>query len=191
MENKLGITSPAELAIAEERISKQKAYELFENPVLDRLSPGTFASLSLIHKFLFEDIYAFAGEIRHVNISKGNFRFASALYLHSALEHIDSLPHTTFDEIVEKYVEMNVAHPFREGNGRSMRIWLDLMFKHSLRLVVDWSKIDKSDYLSAMDRSPVKDIELNLLLKSALTHDIHDRDVYIKGIDTSYFYEIP
>jgi len=189
LENKLGITDSAELAREEERISKKKALELFENGVLDKLEPGKFSSLKAIHKYLFEEIYDFAGEIRNVNISKGNFRFAPMMYLGSALENIDKMPQTTFDEIVEKYVEMNIAHPFREGNGRSTRIWLDLIFKAELKMVVDWSKVDKEDYLLAMERSPIRDIEIKHILKEALTDQIDNREVYMKGIDHSYYYE--
>ena len=189
LENKLGITSSPELAEAEERISKKNAVELFENGLLDRLEPGTTASLKAIHKYLFEDIYYFAGELRTVNIAKGNFRFAPLMYLEAALANIDKMPQSTFDEIVEKYVEMNIAHPFREGNGRSTRIWLDCIFKKEIGKVVDWSKVDKADYLLAMERSPIKDIEIKHILKNALTDDIHSREVYMKGIDHSYYYE--
>ena len=189
LENKLGITSSPELAEAEERISKKKALELFENGVLDSLEAGTTASLKAIHKYLFEDIYDFAGELRTVNIAKGNFRFAPLMYLEAALANIDKMPQSTFDEIVEKYVEMNIAHPFREGNGRSTRIWLDQIFKKEIGKVVDWSKVDKEDYLLAMERSPIKDIEIKHILKNALTDDIHSREVYMKGIDHSYYYE--
>ena len=189
LENKLGITSSPELAEAEERISKKKAVELFENGLLDRLEPGTTASLKTIHKYLFDEIYDFAGELRTVNIAKGNFRFAPLMYLEAALANIDKMPQSTFDEIVEKYVEMNIAHPFREGNGRSTRIWLDCIFKKEIGNVVDWSKVDKEDYLLAMERSPIKDIEIKHILKNALTDDIHSREVYMKGIDHSYFYE--
>ena len=189
LENKLGLTSSADLAREEERISKKKAAELFENGVLDKLEPGKFSSLQAIHKYLFEEIYDFAGKIRTVNLAKGNFRFAPLMYLETALGNIDKMPQSTFDEIVEKYVEMNIAHPFREGNGRSMRIWLDLMFKAELYKVVDWSKVDKEDYLLAMERSPIKDIEIKYLLKNALTDDINSREVYMKGIDHNYYYE--
>ena len=189
LENKLGITSSPELAEAEERISKKKAVELFENGLLPRLEPGTTASLRAIHKYLFDEIYDFAGELRTVNIAKGNFRFAPLMYLEAALANIDKMPQSTFDEIVEKYVEMNIAHPFREGNGRSTRIWLDLIFKTELHKVVDWSKVDKEDYLLAMERSPIKDIEIKHILKVALTDDINSREVYMKGIDHSYYYE--
>ena len=189
LENKLGLTSSADLAREEERISKKKAAELFENGVLDKLEPGKFSSLQAIHKYLFEEIYDFAGKIRTVNLAKGNFRFAPLMYLETALGNIDKMPQSTFDEIVEKYVEMNIAHPFREGNGRSMRIWLDLMFKAELYKVVDWSKVDKEYYLLAMERSPIKDIEIKYLLKNALTDDINSREVYMKGIDHSYYYE--
>lgn len=189
LENKLGITESAELAREEERISKKKALELFENKILNSLDAGKFDSLAKIHKYLFEDIYTFAGEIRTVNIAKGNFRFAPVMYLKQALEHIDNMPQTTYEEIIEKYVEMNVAHPFREGNGRSTRIWLDLMLKKELGKVIDWSKVDKEDYLLAMERSPIKNIEIRELLKQALTFDIDNREVYMKGIDASYNYE--
>jgi len=189
LENKLGITNSTDLAKAEEKISKSKALELFESGMLDTLESGKFKELSKIHKFLFGEIYDFAGQIRNVNISKGNFRFASVMYLNEALEAIDKMPQSTFDEIIEKYVEMNVAHPFREGNGRSMRIWLDLMLKKELKKVIDWSKINKEDYLLAMERSPIKDTEIKLLLKEALTEEINNREVYMKGIDASYNYE--
>ena len=189
LENKLGITSSPKLAEAEERTSKKKAAELFENGVLDTLEAGTFASLKAIHKYLFDEIYDFAGELRTVNIAKGNFRFAPLMYLEAALANIDKMPQSTFDEIVEKYVEMNIAHPFREGNGRSTRIWLDCIFKKEIGKVVDWSKVDKEDYLLAMERSPIKDIEIKHILKAALTDDIHSREVYMKGIDHSYYYE--
>lgn len=189
LENKLGITESAELAREEEKISKKKAFELFEQGILDTLKAGTFDSLSKIHKYLFEEIYDFAGEIRTVNIAKGNFRFVPVMYLQPSLNHIEQMPQTTFEEIVAKYVEMNVAHPFREGNGRSTRIWLDLILKKELGKVVDWSKIDKEDYLLPMERSPVKDVEIRELLKQALTSDINNRDVYMKGIDASYNYE--
>ncbi len=189
LENKLGITDSAELARAEERISKRKAVEMFETGFLDKLAPGTYESLAMIHKYLFSDIYEFAGRLRKVNISKGNFRFAPLMYLEAALQNIDKMPQSAFDEIIEKYVEMNVAHPFREGNGRSMRIWLDLMLKKEIGCVVDWSKVDKEDYLLAMERSPVRDIEIKYLLKNALTDNIHNREIYMKGIDHSYYYE--
>ena len=189
LENKLGITNSAELAREEERISKRKAVELFESGALDKLAPGRFASLQAIHKALFEDIYDFAGELRTVNLAKGNFRFAPLMYLEAALGNIDKMPQSTFDEIIEKYVEMNVAHPFREGNGRSTRIWLDCILKKELHQVIDWSRVDKSDYLLAMERSPVKDVEIKALLRAALTDRITDRLVYMKGIDASYHYE--
>ena len=189
LENKLGITNSADLAREEEKISKRKAIELFESGLLDTLEVGKFSTLKTIHKCLFEDIYDFAGEIRTVNISKGNFRFASVMYLRVALESIDTMPQATFDEIVEKYVEMNVAHPFREGNGRSTRIWLDAILKKELHQVIDWSKVDKEDYLFAMERSPIKDVEIKALLRAALTDKINDREVYMKGIDASYHYE--
>lgn len=189
LENKLGITSSSKLAEAEERISKKKALELFENGILDTLEAGKFSALKAIHKYLFEDIYDFAGELRTMNIAKGNLRFAPVMYLEAALENIDKMPQSNFDEIIEKYVEMNIAHPFREGNGRSTRIWLDHMLKKEIGKVVDWSKVDKDDYLLAMERSPIKDIEIKHLLKNALTHEIDSRDVYMKGIDHSYYYE--
>ena len=189
IQNKLGITDSFELAQAEERISKQKAIELFESGRLNKLDAGTFESLSEIHKFLFEDIYDFAGEIRTVNIAKGNFRFAPVMYLAEALKNIDKMPQSGFEQIIEKYVEMNIAHPFREGNGRSMRIWLDLMLKKEIKKVVDWSRVDKEDYLLAMERSPVRDTEIKHVLKAALTDDINDREIYMKGIDHSYYYE--
>ncbi len=189
LENKLGITDSAELAREEERISKKKALKLFESGCLDTLSAGTFKTLSEIHRILFEDIYDFAGKLRDVNIAKGNFRFAPVIYLEAALENIDKMPQSTFDEIIEKYVEMNAAHPFREGNGRSGRIWLDHMLKTSLHKVVDWSRVDKDDYLLAMERSPVRDIEIKHVLGNALTDAVNDREMYMKGIDASYFYE--
>lgn len=189
IENKLGITDSAELARLEEKISKTNALALFETGNLDLLDAGKFHGLAQIHKALFADIYGFAGQIRTVNIVKGNFRFASVMYLEAALRHIDAMPQSNFDEIVEKYVEMNIAHPFREGNGRSMRIWLDVMLKQELRQVIDWSKVDKEDYLLAMERSPVRDIEIKYILKQALTEQIHDREMYMKGIDASYQYE--
>lgn len=189
LENKLGITESAELARQEERISKKKALELFENEILNSLDAGKFDSLAKIHKYLFEDIYTFAGEIRTVNIAKGNFRFAPVMYLKQALEHIDNMPQSTYEEIIEKYVEMNVAHPFREGNGRSTRIWLDLILKKELGKVVDWSNVDKEDYLLAMERSPIKNVEIRELLKQSLTSDVNNREVYMKGIDASYTYE--
>ena len=189
LENKLGITDSAELARIEEKISKQKAVEMFESGYLESLEAGTFESLAKIHKYLFDEIYDFAGEVRKVNISKGTFRFAPLMYLDAALQSIDKMPQSTFDEIVEKYVEMNVAHPFREGNGRSTRIWLDLMLKKEIGYVVDWSKVDKEDYLLAMERSPIKDIEIKFLLKNSLTDNVNDREIYMKGIDHSYYYE--
>ena len=189
LENKLGITNSPELAEAEERISKKKAIELFENGILDKLEAGKFESLKAIHKYLFDDIYFFAGEMRTVNISKGNFRIAPLMYLEAALANIDKMPQSNFDEIVEKYVEMNIAHPFREVNGRSTRIWLDCILKKEIGMVVDWSQVDKEDYLLAMERSPIKDIEIKHILKAALTDDINSREVYMKGIDHSYYYE--
>lgn len=187
--NKFNITDSAELARTEERLSKKKAIQLFESGYLYRLNAGTLDSLLNIHKYLFEDIYDFAGKVRNVNLAKGNFRFAPVTYLQEALKNIEKMPQRTFDEIVKKYVEMNVAHPFREGNGRAMRIWLDLIFYQELKRVVDWSKIDKEDYLLAMERSPIRDIEIKYLLKDALTDKINDREVYMKGIDHSYYYE--
>ena len=189
LDNKLGLTSIAELDREEERISKKKAAQLFDRKLLDTFDVGTFAGLTEIHKYLFEDIFDFAGEIRTVNISKGNFRFAPLIYLQAALANIDKMPQSNFDEIVEKYVEMNIAHPFREGNGRSTRIWLDHILKNEIGKVVDWSKVDKEDYLLAMERSPIKDVEIKVLLKSALTDEINSREVYMKGIDHSYYYE--
>lgn len=189
LQNKLGLTDELELAREEERISKQKALALYDTGLLNTFPVGTFAGLAMIHKYLFEDIYEFAGQMRTVNIAKGNFRFAPVMYLHPALESIDQMPQSTFDEIIEKYVEMNVAHPFREGNGRSTRIWLDSILKNELHQVVDWSRVDKSDYLMAMERSPVKDLEIKVLLHKALTEQINDRQVYMKGIDASYHYE--
>lgn len=189
LENKLGIKNSAELAEAEERIGKLKARELFDSGLINDVEVGTFAGLAAVHKHLFGEIYDFAGELRTVNISKGNFRFASAMYLRAAIDGIDKMPMTMFDEIVEKYVEMNIAHPFREGNGRATRIWLDMMLKRALGAAVDWSRVDKSDCLAAMERSPVKDLELKTLLKSALTHDVSNREIYMKGIDASYAYE--
>ncbi len=189
LENKLGITESAELARVEEKISKKKAAELFEKGLLNTLEAGRFSALVFIHKYLFEDIYDFAGEVRDVNIAKGNFRFAPVMYLEAALSHIDTMPQSSFEEIVEKYVEMNIAHPFREGNGRSTRIWLDVLLKKELGMVIDWSRVSKEDYLLAMERSPVKDIEIKHILKNALTDEINNREIYMKGIDTSYHYE--
>ena len=189
LENKLGLTNEAELARAEEKISKTRALELYDTGLLDTFAVGTFAGLAAIHRYLFEDVYAFAGQMRTVNIAKGNFRFAPVMYLAAALESIDRMPQTTYDEIIEKYVEMNVAHPFREGNGRSTRIWLDCILKKELHQVIDWSQVDKSDYLLAMERSPVKDVEIKALLRAALTEKVQDREVYMKGIDASYHYE--
>lgn len=188
-ENKLGLESPSDLAREEERISKKKALELFESGILERLEAGKFSALQAIHKYLFEEVYDFAGKLRTVNISKGNFRFAPLIYLEAALENIDKMLQSTFDEIIEKYVEMNIAHPFREGNGRSMRIWLDLILKTELHKVIDWSRGDKDDYLLAMERSPIRDIEIKHILKAALTDEIDSREVYMKGIDHSYYYE--
>ena len=189
LKNKLDISDSLELAKIEEKLSKKKAIQLFESGYLDSLDAGTFASLAKIHKFLFEEIYDFAGQVRDVNIAKGNFRFAPVIYLQAALENIDKMPQKSFDDIIAKYVEMNVAHPFREGNGRSARIWLDLMLKKELNLVVDWSKVNKEDYLLAMERSPIKDLEIKHLLKGALTEKVNDREIYMKGIDHSYSYE--
>ena len=189
LENKLGITDSAQLANEEERISKKKAAQMFETGYLDKLKAGSVESLVMIHKYLFEEIYEFAGQIREVNIAKGSFRFAPVMYLEEALKKIEKMPQSTYDEIIEKYVEMNVAHPFREGNGRSTRLWLDLILKNEIGKVVDWSLVDKDDYLLAMERSPIKDIEIKYLLKEALTDKINDREVYMKGIDHSYYYE--
>ena len=189
LKNKLDISDSLELAKIEEKLSKKKAIQLFESGYLDSLDAGTFASLAKIHQFLFDEIYDFAGQVRDVNIAKGNFRFAPVIYLQAALENIDKMPQKSFDDIIAKYVEMNVAHPFREGNGRSARIWLDLMLKKELNLVVDWSKVNKEDYLLAMERSPIKDLEIKHLLKSALTDKVNDREIYMKGIDHSYSYE--
>lgn len=189
LKNKLGIDNSAELAREEERISKKRAIELFEQGMLDGYEAGKFRTLQEIHRYLFGDIYDFAGKIRTVNLAKGNFRFAQLMYLETALQNIDKMPQSDFDEIVEKYVEMNIAHPFREGNGRSTRIWLDHMLKCEIGRVVDWSKVDKEDYLLAMERSPIKDIEIKYLLKQALTDEINSREVYRKGIDHSYYYE--
>ena len=189
LDNKLGLTITAELDREEERISKKKAAQLFDRKLLDTFDVGTFAGLAAIHKYLFEGIYDFSGELRTVNIAKGNFRFAPLTYLQAALDNIDKMPQSNFDEIVEKYVEMNIAHPFREGNGRSTRIWLDHIFKNEIGKVVDWSKVDKEDYLLAMERSPIKDVEIKVLLKGALTDEINSREVYMKGIDHSYYYE--
>ncbi len=189
LENKLGINNSAELAREEEKISKIKAIELYESNLVEDFEVGKFSGLVKIHKFLFDKIYDFAGKIRTVNLAKGNFRFAPVMYLEAALKNIDNMPQSTFDEIVEKYVEMNIAHPFREGNGRSTRIWLDMILKKELKLVVDWNKVDKEDYLLAMERSPIKDVEIKVLLKNALTDQISSREVYMKGIDASYYYE--
>jgi len=189
LENKLHITDAAELARVEEKLSKVRAKQLFNSGLLDSLEAGSFQALAEIHRYLFTDIYEFSGIVRTVNISKGNFRFAPLSYLDAALKNIEAMPQSTFDEIIEKYVEMNIAHPFREGNGRSMRIWLDLMLKAELGLVVDWMRVDKNDYLMAIERSPVKDVEIKILLKGALTDQIHDSGIYMKGIDASYHYE--
>lgn len=189
LENRLNITDSAELACEEEQISKKKAVQLFDRKLLDTFDVGTFAGLAAIHKYMFEDIFDFAGEIRTVNLVKGNFRFAPSMYLQAALDNIDKMPQSNFDEIIEKYVEMNIAHPFREGNGRSTRIWLDHILKNKIGKVVDWSKVDKEDYLLAMERSPIKDLEIKVLLKGALTDEINSREVYMKGIDQSYYYE--
>ena len=189
VENKLGLTSSDDLAREEERLSKKKAVELFENGMLDTLPAGKFSTLQAIHKYLFEDIYDFAGKLRTVNLAKGNFRFAPLMYLEAALANIDKMPQSTFDEIIEKYVEMNIAHPFREGNGRSTRIWLDHILKNEIGKVVDWSKVDKENYLLAMKRSPIKDVKIKALLKAALTVEINSREVYLNGIDQSYYYE--
>ena len=189
LENKLGLTTSVDLAREEERISKKKAIELFEQGMLDALPAGRFSTLQAIHRYLFSEIYDFVGKIRTVNLAKRNFRFAPLMYLEAALVNIDQMPQANFDEIVEKYVEMNIAHPFREGNGRSMRIWLDHLFKAEIGRVVDWSRVDKEDYLLAMERSPIRDIEIKYLLKNALTDEINSREMYRKGIDHSYYYE--
>lgn len=189
LENKLDITDSTELARMEEKISKKKAVELFENGYLDNYEVGTFQMLAAIHRYLFGDIYEFAGKVRTVNVAKGNFRFAPVMYLQAAIENIEKMPQSTFEEIIEKYVEMNIAHPFREGNGRSTRIWLDLIWKKELNMVIDWSTVDKEDYLLAMERSPIKDIEIKYILKQALTDKVENREVYMKGIDHSYYYE--
>ncbi|SCP96903.1 protein adenylyltransferase Fic [Anaerobium acetethylicum] len=189
LENKMGITDSSELARMEEKISKMKALELFEKELLDKFEIGTFEGLAEIHQYLFGEIYPFVGKMRNVNIAKGGFRFAPVIYLEAALKNIDQMPQSTFDEIIEKYVEMNVAHPFREGNGRSIRIWLDAILKKEIKRVIDWSQVDKEDYLLAMERSPVKDVEIKVLLKAALTDQINDHEVYMKGIDASYYYE--
>ena len=189
LENKLNISDAVELARAEEKISKTKALKLFTSGYLNTLTAGTFDSLAEIHRYLFDEIYSFAGKIRTVNMAKGNFRFAPVMYLEQALKHIEAMPQSTYNEIIEKYVEMNIAHPFREGNGRSTRIWLDLILKKELGKVIDWSQVDKNDYLLAMERSPIKDIEIKVLLQPALTDNINDRLIYMKGIDASYHYE--
>lgn len=189
LENKLGLTNQVELAKVEEKLSKQKAKELYDCGKINEIEVGTFKGLSEIHEFLFSDIYDFVGKIRSVNIAKGNFRFAPVMYLEHSLQHIDQMPQTSFEEIIKKYVEMNIAHPFREGNGRSTRIWLDLILKEELQKVVDWNLIDKADYLSAMERSPINDLEIRYLISNALTDKIDDRELYMKGIDVSYFYE--
>ena len=189
LENKLNITDQAELARAEEKISKTRAKKMFETGYLDTLKPGTFETLKIIHKYLFEEIYEFAGQLRKVNIAKGNFRFTPLTYLEEAIKNIEKMPQSTYEEIIEKYVEMNIAHPFREGNGRSTRIWLDLILKKELNVVIDWSKVDKTDYLLAMERSPIKDLEIKEVLKQGLTDKINDREVYMKGIDNSYLYD--
>lgn len=189
LQNKLGITDSAELAREEERISKKKAIELYDKGLLDGLEAGKFSALAFIHRYLFDEIYDFAGVVRDVNIAKGDFRFAPVMYLDSALENVSNMKQSTFDEIIEKYVEMNICHPFREGNGRATRIWLDLILKKELGMVIDWSKVDKEDYLLAMERSPIRDIEIKHILKNALTDQINDRELYMKGIDNSYHYE--
>lgn len=187
--NEFNITDLMELDYIEERVSKKKALKLFDSDKLDRLQAGTFEALKEIHQYLFEDIYEFAGTLRTVNLAKGNFRFAPVMYLEASLSNIDKMPQSTYDEIIEKYVEMNIAHPFREGNGRSIRIWLDCILKKELSKVVDWSKVDKEDYLLAMERSPIRDIEIKVILQKALTDEINNREIYMKGIDHSYYYE--
>lgn len=189
LENKLNITDQVELARQEEKISKKRAKDIFEKDYLSTLQPGTFEALRKIHQYLFEEIYEFAGDFRKVNIAKGNFRFTPLTYLEEAVKNIEKMPQSTYEEIIEKYVEMNIAHPFRKGNGRSTRIWLDFMLKKELNVVIDWSKVDKNDYLLAMERSPVKDVEIKQLLKQSLTNKIDDREIYMKGIDSSYLYE--
>ncbi len=189
LDNKLKITNQVELSKVEEKISKQKAKQLFDSGDINKVKVGTFEGLAYIHSYLFDDIYDFAGKIRTVNIAKGNFRFAPLMYLKTSLEHIDKMPQSNFEEIVEKYVEMNIAHPFREGNGRATRIWLDLILKENIKQVTDWNLIDKDEYLSAMERSTVKDIELKHLLKQGLTNEINNRVLFMKGIDASYYYE--
>jgi cell filamentation protein len=189
LDNKLNITDQVELARVEEKMSKQKAKELFDSGDITKVESGTFAGLSFIHRYLFGDIYHFAGEIRTVNIAKGNFRFASVIYLEQALENIDAMPQNDFDEIIEKYIEMNIAHPFREGNGRATRIWLDCILKNEIKQVIDWNRVDKEEYLSAMRRSVVKDLEIKILLKQALTEKCDDRSIFMKGVDVSYYYE--
>ncbi len=189
LKNKLSIANSTNLAREEERISKKKSVYLFDFGILNKMQSGTFNALKEIHRYLFEDIYDFAGEVRTVNLAKSNFRFAPVMYLEAALENVEKMPQSTFDEIIEKYVEMNIAHPFREGNGRATRIWLDLILKQELKKVVDWSKVDKDDYLLAMERSPIKDVEIKVLLQNALTDKINDREIYMKGIDHSYYYE--
>lgn len=189
LDNKLGITDSTELARQEEKISKKKAVEMFETNFLKELKAGSFEALAAIHRYLFEDIYYFAGKIRDVNLAKGNFRFAPLMYINEAIKNVEKMPQNTFEEIIEKYVEMNIIHPFREGNGRSTRIWLDNILKQEIGMVIDWSKVDKDDYLLAMERSPIKDIEIKYILKNALTDKIDDREVYMKGIDNSYYYE--
>jgi len=189
LQNKLNIINQVELAKTEEKLSKQRAKELYDSGDIERVDVGTFKGLSYIHHYLFRDVYEFAGKLRDVNISKGNFRFAPVMYLEQSLHHIDTMPQTSFDEIVEKYVEMNIAHPFREGNGRATRIWLDLLLKKQLKKVVDWNRVDKDDYLSSMQRSVIKDVEIKVLLKEALTDKVEDRTLFMKGIDVSYYYE--
>jgi cell filamentation protein len=189
LENKLNIDNQIDLAKAEEKISKQKAKQLFDSGDINKVEVGTFAGLAFIHAYLFDDIYHFAGQVRTVNIAKGNFRFAPLMYLKQSLEHIDGMPQNNFDKIIEKYVEMNIAHPFREGNGRAMRIWLDIILKKEITQVIDWNLVDKKEYLSAMERSVVNDVEIKNLLRQALTDQIHDRILFMKGIDISYYYE--
>ena len=189
LENKLNITNEVELAKQEEKITKLKALELYDKEIINTFEVGTFKGLSQIHEYLFSDVYSFAGKMRDVNLAKGNFRFASMLYLNDVLNSINEMPQSTFDEIIDKYIEMNIAHPFMEGNGRATRIWLDLIFIKELKECIDWSKIDKKDYFDAMMLNPNSDVKIKELLKDALTDEIDNRELFLKGIDTSYYYE--